>query len=92
MNLQRIDIDNNFKQIIQEKIPNELIKTLNVPGSRNGQRYIKGCTVIDILNRLANYNWDWSIDKAFIQESVPYMKKGFKEAIPQNQYVMCLER
>lgn len=83
MNLQRIDIDNNFKQIIQEKIPNELIKTLNVPGSRNGQRYIKGCTVIDILNRLANYNWDWSIDKAFIQESVPYMKKGFKEAIPQ---------
>lgn len=83
MNLQRIDIDHTFKQIIQEKIPNELIKTLNVPGSRNGQRYIKGCTVIDILNKLTNYNWDWSIDKAFIQESVPYMRKGSKEAIPQ---------
>lgn len=83
MNLQSVDIDSNFKKIVSEKIPNELIRVLDIPGSRGGRKYLKGCTVIDILNKLTNYYWDWSIDKAFIQESVPYMKKGSKEAIPQ---------
>lgn len=80
--LEKIKVSDDFIKIVQEKIPADLIQER--PGGREKLKYISGSTCISKLNLLTNYMWDWKIDKAFIQESVPFKRKNSTEAaVPQ---------
>lgn len=79
--LKKIAIDEQFKNFLAQDIPGQLIK--KKPG-QGDMHYISGCTVIDILNQLTNYAWDWKIDEHWIQKSMDkFNPKYDKEPKPQ---------
>lgn len=53
--LKKIEIQKEFTDLISAEIPANLIK--QKPG-QGDLKYISGCMVIDILNKLTNYNWE----------------------------------
>lgn len=79
--LKKIEIDTSFKDFLATEIPEQLIK--DKPGGNN-MHYISGCTVIDMLNKLTNYAWDWRIDEHWVQKSEDkFNPKYDKEPKPQ---------
>lgn len=80
--LQKIDIDQKFKEFLATEIPPQLIK--KKPG-QGDLHYISGSTVIDMLNKLTNYMWDWKIEEHWVQNSIDkFNPKYDKEPKPQN--------
>ena len=79
--LKKIEIDSNFKEFLTAEIPSQLIK--QKPG-KGDLTYISGCVVIDMLNKLTNYAWDWKIDEHWVEQSEPkFNPKYDKEPVPQ---------
>lgn len=80
--IKKLDLDPEFKEFLTTEIPSQLIK--KKPG-QGDMHYISGCTVIDMLNKLTNYAWDWKIDEHWVQKSVDkFNPKYDKEPKPQN--------
>ena len=67
-----------IKQIISSPIPKELIKQREGGGGKK-LNYISGSTVIDILNVAFDYDWDWNIERVWIEKSQPYLNKWLKD-------------
>lgn len=79
--LKKIEIEKEFTDLISAEIPANLIK--QKPG-QGDLKYISGCMVIDILNKLTNYNWDWTIDHCWKETSEDkFNPKYDKEPKPQ---------
>lgn len=70
--LNKYSINKDFKELISEKLPKKIIQ--DKPG-KGDLKYISGYTVVDILNKLCNYNWDWIIEKEWLEEGVPFYNK-----------------
>lgn len=76
------EIDQRFKDFMITEIPPGLI---NKKPGQGDLRYISGYSVIDMLNNLTNYMWEWSIDKCWIEKCVDkYNPKYDTEPKPQN--------
>lgn len=58
------------KNLITAIIPDYLIQERD-GGGKTKLSYISGSTVTDILNTAFDYEWDWVVDKEWIQESSP---------------------
>ena len=83
--LKKIDIEQGFKDLLAAEIPQQLIK--EKPGKGN-LTYISGCVVIDMLNKLTNYAWDWHIDEHWVEKSEPkFNPKYDNEPQPQGPVV-----
>jgi len=81
--MQQVNFPKEIKAIIDEEIPNSLIKERSGGGSKK-LRYISGSTVIDKLNIAFNRMWSWHLKKQWVQESVAkYNPKYDKEPVPQ---------
>lgn len=80
--IHKREIDPSFKEFLATEIPSQLIK--KKPG-QGDMHYISGCTVIDMLNNLTNYMWDWEIVSYWVQKSVDkFNPKYDNEPKPQN--------
>lgn len=82
MVIKKREIDQSFKDFLATEIPSQLIK--KKPG-QGDMHYISGCTVIDMLNNLTNYMWDWEITEHWVQKSIDkFNPKYDNEPKPQN--------
>lgn len=60
-------------EMIQAPIPEKLIKT-----RKNGNielSYLSGSTIIDMLNKIFNYMWDWKVDKVWTEKNLKFEEK-----------------
>lgn len=71
------------KKIISAPLPAEIISERD--GGRGGKlSYISGQVVIDMLNNAFEYDWDWEVQREWIQQSVPkFNPKYDKEPVEQ---------
>src|SRR5574344_381771 len=81
---KQIEFDKSLKDLIAQPLPDSIIKQRPPHGNAKPLRYIEGSTVIDILNNITNYMWDWKIESYWVQESIPKYDKYKQETIPQN--------
>ena len=65
-------IPNNIKAILTQKIPEHLIKEREQ--GKTTLTYISGSTVIGILNQAFSHDWDWVVEREWIEDS----QKKFK--------------
>ncbi len=76
-------IPKTIKEILAVPIPNEVIKERS--NGKDTLSYISGSTVIDILNRAFDYNWDFEVLQAWKEESCPKFNPYSK--LPDSQKV-----
>lgn len=60
-------IPNSIKSILTQRIPENLIKEREQ--GKTKLSYISGSTVIGLLNQAFDYDWDWIIEKEWIEAS-----------------------
>lgn len=60
-------IPSSIKTILTQRIPENLIKEREQ--GKTKLSYISGSTVIGLLNQAFDYNWNWVVEKEWIQES-----------------------
>lgn len=75
----------DVKDQITEPIPESVIQERDA-GKNQTLSYIGGCTVTDMLNRIFGYNWDWIVDKEWIEESYKFFNQYSK--VPESEKVI----
>ena len=81
MNLTKITLDKSMTNIFKQSIDPSLIKERTV--GKTTLSYISGSTVIDILNNVFGYCWNWSIDKEWIENGRPFFNQYSKDKTHQ---------
>lgn len=74
--LKRVQVSQEIIDILEEKVPDNLIKERR-QGNTN-LSYVSGNFIIDQLNRAFGYLWDWKIDRAWIEQSIPKKQKDYQ--------------
>ena len=74
--LERTQISQDIINILEEKVPENLIKERKQGGTTLS--YVSGNFIIDQLNRAFGYLWDWKIDRAWIEQSVNKKQKDYE--------------
>lgn len=75
-------IPNNIKAILTQKIPAHLIKEREQ--GKTTLTYISGSTVIGILNQAFSHDWDWTVEREWIESSQDKYDKYKNEYVPQS--------
>lgn len=73
------------KDLITATIPDYLIQQRDGGGGKK-LSYISGSTVTDILNKAFDYDWDWVVEKEWLEQSQP--KFNMYSKVPESQKVM----
>lgn len=73
------------KDLITATIPDYLIQQRDGGGGKK-LSYISGSTVTDILNKAFDYNWDWIVEKEWLEQSQP--KFNIYSKAPESEKVM----
>lgn len=77
--LEPVKLGTQVTQVIEENPPKAIIKTRKGAGGKE-LSYVSGNYVIDVLNRAFGYNWDWTVEKCWIEQFVPWTKRGYQGA------------
>lgn len=73
------------KELITATIPDYLIQQRDGGGGKK-LSYISGSTVTDILNKAFDYDWDWIVEKEWLEASQP--KFNMYSKAPESEKVM----
>lgn len=74
-------LPDRIKAIVSQNIPEHLIKEREQ--GKTTLTYISGSTVIGILNQAFGYDWDWEIQREWIEKSQDKYDKYKDQYIPQ---------
>lgn len=72
-----IKLGKQVTQILEDNPPKAIVKTRRGAGGKE-LSYVSGNYVIDVLNRAFGYNWDWTVKKCWIEQFVPWTKRGYQ--------------
>lgn len=79
--LKAYSVDKDIKKIIQERIPQNILKELEQGYGKNKKtmQYASHRLIEDLLDKAFGYAWDWEIVDYRVESSTPYFKKGYKD-------------
>ena len=72
-----VKLGKQVTQILEDNPPKSIVKTRRGAGGKE-LSYVSGNYVIDALNRAFGYNWDWTVEKCWIEQFVPWTKRGYQ--------------